>query len=110
MSFFDPIISGASSAFDFFWDAGKSTAEYLNNNQWAADALKGAATGAAQYMNQRDQIKALEREGSRDREFKERLYYAKSGDIDMKKYDFSNLAGQTPFTSNAERKKGLLNQ
>lgn len=50
-----------TSFFDSFIETGSKIAEgvgnYLNKNEWASDALAGAAAGAGQYLLQEDQQK-----------------------------------------------------
>jgi len=44
----DNVVDPVSSAFS-------ATGEYLNDNEWAANALTGAAAGGAAYLAQKDQ-------------------------------------------------------
>lgn len=53
--FLSPVIESSSKAFDYVWGGVKTGATYLDEHQWAADAVKGAAVGGAGYLMQKDQ-------------------------------------------------------
>lgn len=71
-------------------DYGSSALDYLNDNEWAANALAGAAGAGAAYLLQKDQQKYERRQQQRAWDRKDDL--AKPGTINQNKYDWSDLA------------------
>lgn len=64
---------------------------YLSENEWAANAMAGAAVGAANYLTQKDQQKYERRET--DKAWDRKVSLAKAPDVDMDKYNWSDLSG-----------------
>lgn len=83
MEWVTDVANGASKAFN-------ATATYFSNNEWAANALAGAAAGGAAYLMQKDQQDFQRREA--DKAWDRKVSLAKGGDVDMAKYDWSDLS------------------
>jgi len=83
MEWINDIAEGVSGAF-----VGAAT--YLNENEWAANALTGAATAGAGYLVQKDQQKATRRES--DKAWERKVSLSQAPDIDMNQYDWSDLS------------------
>jgi hypothetical protein len=71
-------------------DVGSSALEYLNDNEWAANALSGAAGAGLNYLVQKDQQKYQRREQQRAWDRQDTL--AKPGTVNPDRYDWSDLA------------------
>lgn len=88
---------------DIFSDYGSKALDYLKDNEWAANALAGAATAGLTYLAAQDQIKAQRRETQRQREHQ--MYLSSAGDVNVDQYgDYSTL------TNGALTDSGLLSQ
>lgn len=85
-------------------DFGSDALEVLRQNEWAANALAGAAQAGLGYLARRDEIRAKERAADRDREHQ--MYMASAGDIDLAGYgnNYSTL------TNGALTDAGLIRQ
>jgi hypothetical protein len=81
----DNVVDPVSSAFS-------ETGIYLNDNEWAADALSGAAVGAATYLTQKDKQKADRRAETKawDRD----MSLKQAPGINMEKYQANLPNGQ----------------
>ncbi|WP_020409801.1 hypothetical protein [Hahella ganghwensis] len=86
MGLFNEIVSGASKA----WD-------YVNENEWAADAIAGAAGAGLTYLQQKDQQKHEERLYRMRNDWENERYYAQG-------------AGNSKSTQYGSLTKGLLTQ
>lgn len=71
-------------------DAGSTALDYLNDNEWAANAVAGAAGAGAAYLLQKDQQKYQRREQQRAWDRQDEL--AQPGTVSNAKYDWSDLA------------------
>lgn len=71
-------------------DALTEVGNYLNENEWAANALAGAAAGGAAYLAQKDQQKFDRRQT--DKAWERKLSLAKAPNMDMNKYQWSDLS------------------
>lgn len=67
-----------------------ATANYMNENEWAANALSGAASAGAGYLLQKDQQKAVRRES--DKAWERKVSLSQAPNIDMNQYDWSDLS------------------
>lgn len=105
MEWFDDLIEVAGYAAD---DAKKYTSEafgFIKNNEWAADALAGAAGAAGAYMMQEDQQKH-ERDMAREkRSFDVSVNNVEPGAVDMSNYG-SGLTKNGMLTNGLLTKKG----
>ena len=64
---------------------------YVSNNEWAANAVAGAAVAGGQYLLQKDQQKYdTQRE---DKAYNRRMELTKAPTINKADYDWSNLSG-----------------
>lgn len=63
--------------------------EYINDNQWAADALAGAAVAGGQYLMQKDQ-QDFQREQS-DQAWRRKLSLTEAPELNKDDYNWSNL-------------------
>ena len=77
----DNVVEPVSSAFS-------ATGEFLNENEWAADALSGAAVGAATYLTQKDEQEARRKEATT--KFDRKTSLAQAPDINMQGYGLNN--------------------
>ena len=77
----DNVVDPVSSAFS-------ATGEFLNENEWAADALSGAAVGAATYLTQKDEQEARRKEATT--KFDRKTSLAQAPDINMQGYGLTN--------------------
>ena len=77
----DNVVEPVSSAFS-------ATGEFLNENEWAADALSGAAVGAATYLTQKDEQEARRKEVTT--KFDRKTSLAQAPDINMQGYGLTN--------------------
>jgi len=73
----DYVVEPASTAFT-------ATGEFLNENEWAADALTGAAVGAGNYLVQKDKQEARRKEATT--KFDRKTSLAQAPDINMQGY------------------------
>lgn len=71
-------------------DAGSDALDYLQNNEWAANALAGAAAAGGAYLLQKDQQNYQRREQQRAWDRQDEL--AKPGQLNQGQYDWSDLA------------------
>ena len=71
-------------------DAFSAVGEYMSENEWAANALTGAAVGGANYLMQKDKQKAERR--ATDKAWDRKVSLAKAPNIDKSQYDWSDLA------------------
>jgi len=77
----DNVVEPVSSAFS-------ATGEFLNENEWAADALSGAAVGAATYLTQKDEQEARRKEATT--KFDRKTSLAQAPDINMQGYGLTS--------------------
>jgi len=71
-------------------DAFSEVGNYLNENEWAANALAGAAAGGAAYLAQKDQQKFQRRES--DKAWERKVSLAQAPKMNMDKYNWSDLS------------------
>ena len=68
---------------------GSTALDYLEDNEWAANALAGAAAGGLAYLNAQEE-RDFRREES-DRAWDRKLHLAEAPNIDAGQYDWSDL-------------------
>ena len=83
MEWVNDLVSGASDAFS-------EVGTYLNENEWAANALTGAAAGGAAYLAQKDQQKYERR--ATDKAWERKVSLSQAPNINMDKYNYSDLS------------------
>ena len=71
-SWFDPIVDGVSSAFN-----------YLSENEWAANAVAGAATAGLNYYANKEAAKEAEKMARKQNEWANQRYYSQTGGVDL---------------------------
>lgn len=71
-------------------DYGSKALDYLQDNEWAANALAGAAAGGAAYLLQKDQQNFERREN--DRAWNRKLHLSEAPTVDEGQYDWSDLS------------------
>lgn len=62
---------------------------YVNENQWAADALAGGAVAAGQYLLQKDQQEFQEKQD--DKAWRRKLSLTEAPALNKDQYQWSNL-------------------
>ena len=65
--------------------------EYVRDNEWAANAVAGAAVAGGQYLLQKDQQEYQTRR--EDKSWDRRMELTKAPKLNREDYDWSNLAG-----------------
>lgn len=63
--------------------------KYVNENQWAADALAGAAVAGGQYLLQKDQQQYQEEQD--DKAWRRKLSLTEAPELNKDQYQWSNL-------------------
>lgn len=71
-------------------DAMSGVGSFLEENQWASDALAGGAAAGLNYLSQKDEQKFLRRQ--EDRAWDRKMHLAKAPDIDKEKYNWTDMA------------------
>lgn len=71
-------------------DYGSQALDYLAENEWAANALAGAAVAGVSYLTAKEE-QDFRREES-DRAWDRKLHLSEAGSVDEAKYDWSDLA------------------
>lgn len=71
-------------------DYGSAALDYLEDNEWAANAVAGAATAGLNYLVAKDEQDFRREEA--DRLWNRKMELTKAGTLDAGKYNWSNLA------------------
>lgn len=71
-------------------DAASSAFDYIGDNEWAANAIAGAASAGLSYYQAEQEDKR--RREAEDRAWDRKMSLAQAPEVDQSKYDWSNLA------------------
>jgi hypothetical protein len=69
---------------------GSKALDYLTENEWAANAVAGAATAGLNYLAAKEEQDFRREEA--DRAWDRKLHLSEAGTVDGEKYDWSDLA------------------
>jgi hypothetical protein len=83
------LIEAGEAAADYASDAFTGVGEYLQDNEWAANALQGAAAGGAAYLVQKDQQKHERRQA--DKKWDRKTSLLQAPNINMEKYRWDDM-------------------